>query len=46
MEQSSIGIIGGADGPTAIFIGELPIGLVALGVIALAVVIALAIRKR
>ena len=46
MEQSAIGIIGGADGPTAIFIGELPTGLIALGVIAIAVIIALAVRKR
>ena len=46
MEQSAIGIIGGADGPTAIFLSELPIGLIALGVIALALVIAMAVRKR
>ena len=33
-EQSAIGIIGGADGPTAIFVSEFPIGLVVIGVIA------------
>ena len=44
-EQASIGIIGGADGPTAIFVSDFPIFLVALGIIAAAVIIALATKK-
>ena len=43
--QSSLGIIGGADGPTAIFVSEFPIGLV-IGVIAIAAIIALVVKKR
>ena len=45
MEQSALGIIGGADGPTAIFVSELPMGLIAVGVIAIALIIVLAARK-
>ena len=45
-EQASIGIIGGADGPTTIFISDFPIFLVALGIIAVAVVIVLATKSR
>ena len=45
-QQSAIGIIGGADGPTAVFISGFPTGLVVLGLIALAVIVALATRKR
>ena len=45
-EQSAIGIIGGADGPTAVFVSGFPTGLVVLGVIALAVIVVLATRKR
>ena len=46
MTQSTIGIIGGADGPTAIFVSGFPIGLVVVGVIAIAAVIALVVKKR
>ena len=46
MTQSTIGIIGGADGPTAIFVSEFPLGLVAVGLIAIAAIIALVIKKR
>ena len=46
MTQSTIGIIGGADGPTAIFVSGFPIGLVVIGVIAIAAVIALVVKKR
>ena len=45
-EQSAIGIIGGADGPTAIFLSGFPIGLVVAGVIAIAAIIALVVKKR
>ena len=45
MEQSALGIIGGADGPTAIFVSEFPMGLIAVGVIAIALIIVLATRK-
>ena len=45
-EQSAIGIIGGADGPTAIFVSEFPIGLVVIGIIAAAAIIALVVKKR
>ena len=45
-EQSAIGIIGGADGPTAVFVSGIPMSLVALGIIALAVIVILATRKR
>ena len=44
--QSAIGIIGGADGPTAIFVSGFPIGLVVIGVIAIAAIIALAARNK
>ena len=46
MEQTAIGIIGGADGPTAIFVGGSPIGLVVLGVIAVAAILILVTRNR
>ena len=46
MNQSALGIIGGADGPTAIFVSDFPIGLVVIGVIAIAAIIALVIKKR
>ena len=46
MTQSAIGIIGGADGPTAIFVSGIPIGLVVAGIIAIAAVIALVVKKR
>ncbi len=45
MENTSIGIIGGADGPTAVLVSStpmLPIVLVAAGVIAI-VIIAIAV---
>lgn len=45
-EQASIGIIGGADGPTAIFVSDFPIFLVAIGIIAVAAIIVLATKKR
>ena len=45
-EHSAIGIIGSADGPTAIFVSEFPIGLVAIGVIAIAAIITLVIKNR
>ena len=45
-EQSAIGIIGGADGPTAVFISDFPISLVVIGIIAVAAIIILATRKR
>ena len=46
MTQSAIGIIGGADGPTAIFVSEFPLGLIAVSLIAIAAIIALVIKKR
>ena len=46
MTQSAIGIIGGADGPTAVFVSEFPLGLVAVGLIAIAAIIAFVIKKR
>ena len=46
MEQTAIGIIGGADGPTAIFVSELPLGLIALGFLAVAAIIVLVTRNR
>lgn len=46
-EAQSIGIIGGADGPTAIFItGRFPWEIVLLGIIFLAVIIWLIKRKK
>lgn len=45
-EQTAIGIIGGADGPTAIFVSDFPVFLVVFGVIAIAAIIVLATRKR
>ena len=45
-ERAAVGIIGGADGPTAIFVSDFPNFLVALGTIALAVIIVLATKKR
>lgn len=44
LEQTGLGIIGGADGPTAVFISGNPIPLVILGVIAVTV-IALVVTK-
>lgn len=39
MESSSIGIIGGADGPTSVFVtGNVPLLLVGVGVLALVVI--------
>ena len=46
MSQSAIGIIGGADGPTAIFVSGFPMGLVVVGAIAIAAIITLVVRKR
>ena len=46
MSQSAIGIIGGADGPTAIFVSGFPMGLVVVGAIAIAAIIALVVKKR
>ena len=37
-ESAAIGIIGGADGPTAIFVTGNPIALIAVAVIALTVI--------
>ena len=44
-EQAAIGIIGGADGPTAIFVSDFPIAFVIIGIIAVAGIIVLATRK-
>jgi Na+-transporting methylmalonyl-CoA/oxaloacetate decarboxylase beta subunit len=46
--DASIGVIGGADGPTAIFIGGDPVGLIAVAaiVICLAAVAVLLIRRK
>lgn len=39
MQSHSIGIIGGADGPTAIFItGELPWGILLIGILCVALI--------
>ena len=46
MTQSTIGIIGGADGPTTIFVSDFSIGLVVVGIIAIAAIIALVVKKR
>ena len=43
LEQASLGIIGGADGPTAVFVTGSPIPLVFIGI--LAAVIALIVVK-
>lgn len=50
-ESSSIGIIGGADGPTAIFVASAPLpawiwALAAVGVAAVAIIVVLLIKKR
>ena len=45
-ESAAVGIIGGADGPTAIFVSRFPIGLVVIGVIALAAIVALIFKNR
>ena len=41
LTQADIGIIGGADGPTAIFVSDFPIALAAIGAIALIAIAAL-----
>ena len=46
MTQNAIGIIGGADGPTAIFVSDFPMGLVVIGVIAIAAIIALVVKNK
>ena len=46
LNQASLGIIGGADGPTAVFVSDLPMGLIAVGVIAGLALIALFTRNR
>ena len=46
MSQSAIGIIGGADGPTAIFVSGFPMALVVVGAIAIAAIITLVVNKR
>jgi len=45
-EKMSVGIIGGADGPTAIFVSGSPIPLIAAGVIVLAVAALIVFKKR
>ena len=46
MTQNAIGIIGGEDGPTAIFVSDFPMGLVVIGVIAIAAIIALVVKNK
>ena len=46
LSSASIGIIGGADGPTAIFVSGSPIPLIAAGVIVLAVAALIVFKKR
>lgn len=45
MEQASLGIIGGADGPTAIFITGNPIPLVIIGIVIVAGIALLLMKK-
>ena len=48
-EQTAIGIIGGADGPTTVFVSNFPISLVIVGiaaVIGIAIVVALVTKNR
>ena len=45
-QAAAIGVIGGADGPTAIFVSGFPMGLVVAGAIAIAAIITLVVKKR
>lgn len=50
-EQSALGIIGGADGPTAIVVSDFPtvpviIGIIIVGIILTAAIVALIDRNR
>ena len=46
LTQADIGIIGGADGPTALFVSNFPMGLIAVGAVALIAIAALFIKNR
>ena len=46
LNQASLGIIGGADGPTAVFVSDFPIGLIAIGAVALIAITALFFKNR
>lgn len=46
LENASLGIIGGADGPTAVFVTGNPIPLVIIGFIAAAVIALLVMKRR
>ena len=46
LTQSDLGIIGGADGPTAIFVSNFPMGLIAIGAVALIAIAALSTKNR
>ena len=47
MQAYSIGVIGGADGPTAIFVtGGFPLGILLLGVVCIGAVIWFKKRKK
>lgn len=46
LNQASLGIIGGADGPTAIFVSNFPMGLIAVGIVAVIAIVALFIKNR